>query len=133
MRGVGAATTAYAAVCLALLLSSSRSASLLWAPVLCVAALGLAGGTGLLLQRRRAVLPAAAFVGSMVALGLFLLGRRIAYVIQYGSMDGGPGQGSPVAFLIGAVFELSTTTLPALGLAVWLRRSHKLTPGTRAA
>ena len=63
--------------------------------------------------------------------GLFLLLRRISFVVTHGSMDPGTS-GSPLAFLIGAAYEQAILTLPAAVVAAltwWAARGpHRTRP-----
>lgn len=56
-----------------------------------------------------------AIVVLLPSLGLFLfqLGRRVEFIWMYGGMDCADCNGSPMAFLMGMVFELILTALMA--------------------
>ncbi len=65
------------------------------------------GGALLWSHRNNFVAPLVGLIFSLplMILGIFLLGSRLFFIFENGGMEGPDGMGSPMAFLIGFVFE----------------------------
>jgi hypothetical protein len=120
MRTLAIAILSYIAFALATF-HPWRTPSALAATVSAVCLLGAAGAVALVLRDRRGLVPCALFTGLLLALGLFLMARRVEFIAVNHSMEGPAGQGSPAAFIIGWLFEQALTTVPALlfGFGLW--------------
>ena len=61
----------------------------------------------------------------LLSFGVFLLYRRLDFILSYGGMEGPNGEGSPLAFIIGMVFEQVYFSLPSLFI-LWLYSKRKI-------
>jgi hypothetical protein len=113
MRSLGIAISCYVAFALATF-HPWRTPSALAAAVSAVCLLGGVGAVALVLRDRRGLVPSALFAGLLLALGFFLMYRRVEFIAVNHSMEGPGGYGSPLAFLVGWAFEQALTTASAL-------------------
>jgi hypothetical protein len=107
------------------LAATSAGRTLFWI-VAAGGAAGLVGGVQLAAKRTQGFGMAFVGVGVLLATGLRFLVLRSAFMVENGGMEGPEGRGSPLAFLIGLVFEQLVFSIPAACLLLALRRSYRL-------
>ncbi len=90
------------------------------------ASIGIAGGVLLLFRLRSGAVAVAVFVASQLLAGLWFFWLRVQFIIENGGMEGPDGYGSPLAFLIGWIWEQAITTAVGLGLLLLLRSAGLL-------
>jgi hypothetical protein len=82
--------------------------------------------------RSRALVPAMLLIALPWAAALAQTMRRIAFVLREGALDGPDGYGSPMAFVLGVVFEQGLVFIPLTVIAVRLWHARRY-PGARPA
>ena len=121
MRVVGVAISVYAAIVLYVVGPPVGSFPPLRIALMGLAGIGLTGGLTMLAGRPLGAKLGRAYVYGMLALGAMLLLGRVGYILRHGGMDSAEEPGSPLAFLLGWIFEQVCVTLPSLTLALALR------------
>lgn len=98
-----------------------REFTLLDYGLICLLFIGLLSGILLAAKTNLGVKSVYYFWCLILGLGVLMLLRRIWFVILHGGMDTLDTPGSPMAFLIGLIFEQVFITLPALVIVIAMR------------
>ena len=89
--------------------------------VLVVVVIGAIAVTSSFLKLRRAAYVMSIISGGIpFGFGLFLLWRRVSFVLEHGRMEGPDGYGSPAAFIVNGIWEQMLFTAPPMALFLLL-------------
>lgn len=121
MRFIDLVTVIFNSLGLWVISHQRREFTLLDYGLICLLFIGLLSGILLAAKTNLGVKSVYYFWCLILGLGVLMLLRRIWFVILHGGMDTLDTPGSPMAFLIGLIFEQVFITLPALVIVIAMR------------
>lgn len=126
MRALGVAIFLYAGFVQFLLAEANTKFTFWWIANVIISTIGILAALGLCFGYRKALPAALAFAGLFLLEGVCLFIVRVWFIIENGGMDRKDGFGSPVAFMIGWVFEITVITFPSLVLTLLLLKIWRM-------